>query len=224
MDQILTARAMAAANERGMDMTKVRPHTLILAAQLTASESNYAFDLRQSAQENILPGVVRGLLDRDGFLASGMAIGLIKVPVIGGKEYPTSGTVSFFPDKNLFAEPAGVAPNVLAEAQALESIYFGDHTLKTNEGIRLDKNPNFLFRHVHQTQASATTAGMLTGEEFKDIGADVRFAGGDENEVRISIKCDDKTLIGGPAASNNYLLVFLIGAVSKGATTKRYIG
>jgi hypothetical protein len=153
-----------------------------------------------------------------------MAIGLIKVPVIGGKEYPTSGTVSFFPDKNLFAEPAGVAPNVLAEAQALESIYFGDHTLKTNEGIRLDKNPNFLFRHVHQTQASATTAGMLTGEEFKDIGADVRFAGGDENEVRISIKCDDKTLIGGPAASNNYLLVFLIGAVSKGATTKRYIG
>lgn len=224
MNKNTTARAMAAAAARGMDMSKVRPHTLILAAQLLANESNYAFDLRQSAQENILPGVVRGLLDRDGFIASAMAIGLMTVPVIGGKEYPTAGTVTFFPDPNVFAAPAAGAPNVLTEAQALESIYFGDHTLKTNEGIRLDKNPNFLFRHVQQTQGSAATTNMLTGAEFKDIGADVRFAGGDENEVRISTKCDDKTLIGGPADRNNYLLVFLLGAVAKGATTKRYIG
>lgn len=219
----ITARAMQAAVRKNMDMNKVRPHTLILAAKLDASESTYAFDLRQNAQETILPGVVRGLLDRDGFIASAMGLALFTAPVLGGKEYPTSGQMLFFPDPNVFDADAA-APGVLSEAQALESIYLGDHTLKTNEGIRLDKNPNFLFRTVHQTQGSGSTTNMLTGAEYKDIGADVRFAGGDENEVSVSIKCDDKTLIGGPAARNNYLIVFLLGAIVKGGTTKAYLG
>lgn len=223
MNKNTTAKAMSAAVKRGMDMSKVRPHTLILAAPLSDQESKYEFDLRHKSQENILPGVVRGLLDRDGFIASAMGLAVISVPVIGGKEYPTAGVISFFPDPQIFDAPAA-APGVLSEVQALESIYFGDHTLKTNEGIRLDKNPNFLFRTVHQTQTSGSTVNMLTGDEFKDIGADVRFAGGDENLVTVGLKCDDKTLIGGPAERNNYLLVFLLGAVSKGGTTKAYLG
>jgi hypothetical protein len=212
---------MAAAKKRGMNMTKVRPHTLILAALLDPSESSYRLDLRQSEQEKILPGVVRGLLDRDGFISSGMALGFAKVPIIGGREYPTAAEIAFFPDKNLFPEPAG-AGHALSVQQALRSIHLGTHSLNTNEGIRIDKNPNFPFMTVQQTQASAGTENMLTGLEVKDLGADVRFAGGDENEVIIHTKCDDKTLIGGPAEYNIYILAFLVGAISKGATTKTY--
>lgn len=214
-----TVKAVSAAARRGM--INVRPHTLILAAQLSSSESEYRFDLRQSAQEKVLPGVVRGLLDRDGFLASAMALGFAKVPVIGGKEYPTASQIVFHPDSNMFPEPAG-ADHALSVEQALRSIYLGTHSLKTNEGIRIDKNPNFGFMTVQQTQESNVTANMLNGQEVKDLGADVRFAGGDENEVIINTKCDDKTLIGGTDAYNIYALVFLVGAISKGATTKVY--
>lgn len=223
MNTNATARAMSAAKKRGMDIRKVRPHTLILAAKLDPSESEYRLDLRQSAQEKVLPGVVRGLLDRDGFIASGMALGFAKVPVIGGKEYPTASEVVFHPDTNVFPEPAG-ADHALSVAQALRSVHLGTHSLNTNEGIRIDKNPNFPFMTVQETQGSAATANMLTGLEVKDLGAEVRFAGGDENEVIIHTKCDDKTLIGGTANYNIYVLAFLIGAISKGATTKTYIG
>lgn len=214
---------MAAANKSGLPVTKVRPHTLILGAKLDPTESSYDLDLRDEKQSSILPGVTRGLVDRDGFIASAMGLALYSVPVIGGTEYPTNGQLAFFPDANIFAA-AAAAPGVLSETQQLESIYMGDHTLKTNEGIRLEKNPNYLFRTAHQTQTSGTTSNMLTGIEYKDLGADVRFGGGDDNLITISHKCLDKTLIGGPAERNNYILVFLLGVVFKGGTTKAYLG
>jgi len=40
MNRTTTGRAMMAAKKRGMDMSKVRPHTLILAAKLDPSESS----------------------------------------------------------------------------------------------------------------------------------------------------------------------------------------
>jgi len=143
------------------------------------------------------------------------------VPIIGGKEYPTASQIVFHPDPNIFPEPAG-AGHALSVEQALRSIHLGTHTLQTNEGIRIDKNPNFPFMTIQETQGSGTTQNMLTGLEVKDLGADVRFAGGDENEVIIHTKCDDKTLIGGTDDYNVYVLAFLIGAISKGATTKTY--
>lgn len=216
-------RAMGAASRLGLDPTKARPHILMLVAKLIASEGKYNISLRQEDQKRIAPGVVRGLLDRDSFIASAMALGILPVPVINGKEYFTAAAPVFFPDRNVFGEAAG-AGHDLSEAQALESLYLGDHTLKTNEGIRIDKNPNIHFRTVQQTQGSATTANMFTGHEFKDIGADVRFGGGDENEIIISSQCDDKTLIGGPAARNNYILIMLQGAIIKGGTSKAYLG
>lgn len=223
MNVSTTARAMAAAVRGGITKTKVRPHTLILGAKLDSAESAYDLDLRDEKQAFVLPGVTRGLIDRDGFIAASMGLALYSVPVIGGKEYPTNGQLAFFPDANIFDADV-VAPGVLTEAQQLESIYMGDHTLQTNEGIRLEKNPNFLFRTVQQTQASANTANMLTGAEYKDLGADVRFGGGDDNFIRIAHKSADKSLIEGPATRNNYILVFLLGVVVKGGTTKAYLG
>lgn len=223
MNVSTTARAMAAATRAGMPKTKVRPHTLILGAKLNGAESAYDLDLRDEKQAFILPGVTRGLIDRDGYIASAMGLALYSVPVIGGKEYTTNGELAFFADGNIFDAPV-TAPGVLTEKQQLASIYMGDHTLQTNEGIRLEKSPNYLFRTVQQTQASGTTSNMLTGIEYKDLGADVRFGGGDDNLIRISHKSIDKSLIGGPAERNNYILVFLLGVVLKGGTTKAYLG
>jgi hypothetical protein len=219
----ITSRAMAAATRNGLTKTKVRPHTLILGARLDPAESAYDLDLRDEKQALVLPGVTRGLIDRDGFIASAMGLALYSVPFIGDKEYTTNGQLTFFPDANIFSAPAA-APGVLTEAQQLESIYMGDHTLQTNEGIRMEKNPNILFRTAQQTQASAATSNMLTGIEYKDLGADVRFGGGDDNLIRIIHKSMDKSLIGGPADRNNYILVFLLGVVLKGGTTKAYLG
>lgn len=216
-------RAMSAAVKMGLDVTKARPHTLMLVAKLDNSESKYNISLRDDIQSRLAPGVARGLLDRDAFVASDMAIGILPVPVIGGKEYFTAAAPVFHPDVNIFDEVAG-ATHALSEKQALEAIYLGDHTLKTNEGIRIDKNPNIHFRTVEQTQQSASTANMMTGLYMKDIGSDVRFGGGDENEIIIGVKCDDKTLIGGTADRSNYIIILLYGAIVKGGTTKTYLG
>ncbi|MEM9529186.1 MAG: hypothetical protein AAGA31_21430, partial [Bacteroidota bacterium] len=143
---------------------------------------------------------------------------ILPVPVIDGKEYFTAAAPEFWPDPRVFDE-AAAAPGVLSETQALESIYWGDHSLKTNTGIRLDKNPNLLFRNVQTTQAGANTANEFH-DFIKPIGASVRFGGGDENEITVRINCPDKALIGGPEARNNYLMILLDGAIVKGATEK----
>ncbi|MEO0733389.1 MAG: hypothetical protein AAFZ52_11180 [Bacteroidota bacterium] len=213
-----TRLAMSAAAKLGLDPTKARPHVLMLFAQLLDSESQYIFTLNHEDNRRIAPGIGRGLLDRDAFIAAGMGIGLLPVPVRGGQEYFTAAAPEFWPDPGVFAE-AAAAPGVLSESEALESVYWGDHSLKTNTGIRLDKNPNLLFRTVHTTQAGADTNNEFH-DFIKPIGASVRFGGGDENEITVRINCPDKTLIGGPADRNNYLMILLDGAIVKGATEK----
>lgn len=217
-----TQTAINAAKRMGLDATNARPHQLLLWAKLSTSENQYRIPLKDEDQRAVAPGVGRGILDRDGFMAVSMALGIVPVPVLGGKPYFTAAAPVWFPDPNVFNTAAGSA--TLSEAQALESVYWGSHTLKTNTGVRLDKNPNLVFRTVQQTQASAATQGMQNGVEFKQIGAIVRFSGGDENEIIIDINCLDKTHIAGTADRANYLLLVLDGAIIKGSTSKAYLG
>lgn len=214
--------AYGAVERLGLPTEKARPHELILVAPLSASENQYSLKLNYEEQQRIL-NISEGLLDRDSFIAVGMSLGIIPVPVVSNVEYPSAAAPLFFPDPNVFST---AATTTLTEAQALESIYWGRHTLITNEGVRIQKRPNFSFRTVQQTQGSANTQNMQNDQEIKEIGAPVRFGGGDQNEIIIDIKCDDKTDIAGAITAGdghqNYLMVGLYGAILKGSTTKVY--
>lgn len=212
--------AQAAAQKMGLNKSKARPHELILALPLSNDVDTYTFSLHKETAEKYLPAITKGLEDRNAFIAIGGAVGILPVPVIGGKEYPTAASIEYHPDLNVFNF---AATNILSEQQALESIYYGKMNLKTNEGVRLDKMPMLHFRTVNQTQKTATTANQFNGNEVKAFGAAIRFGGGDDNEVSIAIKCSDKTDIAGdPAVRKNYLIVRLVGTIVRGSTTRTY--
>jgi len=211
--------AQAAATKMGLAKSKARPHELILALPLSSDVDTYVFSLHKETAERHLSEITKGLEDRNAFIAIGAAVGILPVPVIANKEYPTAAPIQYFPDVNVFDQ---AATTTLTEKQALESIYYGKMNLKTNEGVRLDKMPMLHFRTVNQTQKTATTDNQFNGNEVKALGAAVRFGGGDDNEVSISIKCSDKTDIVGNATHKNYLIVRLVGTIIRGSTTRAY--
>lgn len=223
MDYVYRAisAALAAVRTLGLNPAKARPHSLILARPLSSDDNTYTFSLDHKENDSVLPGFARGIMDRDGFVASGMGVGILSVPVIDGVEHPTAASPIFFPDPNVF--DGTDAASALTEAQQLETIYNGEYSLKTNEGLRIQNNPLYLFRTAEQTQGSAETTNMQTGIQIKAIGASVRFGGGDENEITIKHTSKDKSLIEGTEDRRNYLVIYLVGAVVKGATTKAYL-
>lgn len=214
--------AMRQAKGLGLKGTKARPHMLILAAKLRPDTDNYSLSLEHSIQKNIL-GFAEGLRDRNGFLAVAHALGIAKVPVRGGVEYPEAAQIVFHPDANLFPTAATAT---LSEAEQLRSIHLGRHSIVTNEDIRIDRNPNYALLTRQTTQGSASTENEQDGAQFKMIGATVRFAGGDQNSIDFHLPCQDKSLIAGSITAGdghaNYLVYFLPGAILKGGTTKLY--
>lgn len=209
--------AVNAAKKLGLDPSKARPHELLLFAQLSTSNNQYILYLNHEDQKDVFEHA-EGLLDRDAFIAVGMSLGIVPVEVASSVEITYGAAPTFWPDKSLFTE----ATSGIAEYKALEGLYWGKHSLKTNEGLRIDRRPNLGFRTVQQTQFSATTANMQNDQEIKEIGAPVRFGGGDENQIIIDLKVADKTNLAGNATRNNYIFVGLYGAIIKGASTKVY--
>lgn len=218
------AQRLAMRYARGLKLkkTKARPHTLILAAELATETDNYSLSLEHSIQKSILP-FTEGLRDRNGFVAAAHGLAVAKVPVRNNVEYGEAAEIAFNPDKNLF--PTGATAN-LAEFEQLRSLYWGRHSIVSNEDIRIDKKPNFGFLTRHTTQHSATTENEQFGDQFKTIGAFVRFAGGDTNSIDFHVPCKDKSLIAGAITGGNghknYLVYFLVGAILKGGTTKMF--
>lgn len=219
-----TQMAMQAAPSMGLDPNKARPHIMIIAEKLGPTNQSYVLNLERKAQKDILKWS-RGLEERDSFIGIAHALGLAKVPIIGGVEYQEAAQLTFAPDAALFSTAAGSA--ILSEAQALQAIFYGTHTVKTNQGVRIDRNSNFLFQTSQTTQHSGSTVNERNGSELKEIGAAIRFAGGDDNSVSIDFECADKTHIGGAVASGaghaNYLVYFMVGAIIKGGTTAAFL-
>lgn len=211
--------AMNQATEMGLKPTEARPHELILAAALTTSDNNYTLSLDHKAQQDVL-SITKGLEERDMFIAVAWALGIAKVPIINSTRHDNSAEIVYHPDAVVFPTAATVD---LSEAQALMSIYLGQHTVKTNQGVRIDGSPNLGFLTRQETQGAAATVNMTNGVELKEIGAALRFAGGDSNEITHKITCLDKTHIAGAATHANFIIMRLVGAVIKGGTSKAYL-
>lgn len=212
--------ATQAARNKNLPSSKARPEELILLAKLDVNNNSYVVSLKHEVQ-NKISKITKGLLDRDGFIATMMKVGILPVPVISSVEHFTAASALYWPDPAVLDTAAGTAD--LSEAQATESLYWGSFSIETNEDKRLEKHTLQSYRTIQQTQASASTANMQTGLEWKPLEAAIRFAGGDENEIHIQIDCLDKTHIGGPAARNNYILIGLKGSIIKGITTKAFL-
>lgn len=212
--------AMKQAQAQGLKKTEARPHSLILAAELSTTKELYKITLEDSIQSKVLD-LTSGLSEQDVYIAVAMGMGIAKVPVINGVEYTSAAQIAFWADPNLFDTPAGTA--ILSEAQALRSLHWGIHSIKTNQGVRIDEAPNFWFQRAHDTQHSASTANPVTGEELKELGAAIRFAGGDKNSITVNAPCLDKTHIAGGDNHKNYLMIFLEGAIVKGGTSRAFL-
>lgn len=212
--------AVRAARNKNLPSAKARPEILTLLTPLDVNENSYRLSLKHEIQQKIAK-ITKGLLDRDGFIATHMKVGILSVKVVGGVEYFTAQHTIHFPDPAVLAEPAGAA--VLSEAEACESVYWAHFSIETNEEKRFERHTLQDFRIVQQVQHSANTQNMKTGLEWVSLEAAIRFAGGDENDIYVHLDCLDKTHIAGTAARRNYLLVGLKGSIIKGITTKAFL-
>lgn len=219
--------AQQLAQQLGLGVTAAQPDELFLLKPLTTSDSEYVIQLDAKIQNQIWSGA-SGLDFRNGFKAAAMAVGVLSVKVASGVSYFGAQLPIYWEDPNVFTDTAG---SVLTESQAIAGIYMGDVTVKTNEGIRMDKHKLLQWRHVPQTQhglvystdgtnaSSVTNHNQQDGGEFRSLGGIMTFMGGDDSEIRIRVEVQDKTELAGNAARANYLVVRLAGATIKGATT-----
>jgi hypothetical protein len=208
---------------KGQVVGKAQPDELILIKPLDTATSEYEFQFNDEIVRNDSP-IAKGLQFRNNFVISGVAVGVLKVPLNGSTVLWGSSHAIYHADPNTFNIAAGGSS--LSEAQAIEGVYNGTMTLKTNEGIKVDKMPLRGFRTVHQTQVGGTTDGTTgfstanqqLGDEVKSLGAIVKIAGGNENSITVRVQTVDKTHLAGDANSKNYLYIVLRGAVIKGGT------
>lgn len=222
--------AQSVAAGIGLGKSAAQPDELLLLAQLTATDSEYVIQLDAKIQNNVWSGA-SGLDFRNGFKAAAMAVGILPAKVASGITYFGAQLPIYWEDPAVFDTAASA---VLTESQAVAGVYMGDITLKTNEGIRMDKHKLIQFRHVPQTQHGTvitndgnTTPAVSTvvyhnqqnGDEVRSLGGIMTFLGGDDSEVRIRVECQDKSELDGPATRNNYLAIRFVGATIKGLTT-----
>jgi len=212
--------ATRAARNKNLSSTKARPEILTLLAPLDVNDNGYTLSLKHESQQKIAK-LTKGLLDRDGFIATHMKVGVLPVKVVAGTLYFTAQHPLLWADPLVFDIAAGTA--VLSEAEAIESIPHGHFSINTNEEKRLEKYSLQDFRIVQQTQHSANTQNMQTGLEWVPLDAAYRFAGGDENELHFQFDCLDKTHWAGNADRKNFLWVGLKGSIIKGITTKAFL-
>lgn len=219
------------ARAAGQPKTKSQPNELLLFEELTNDLSDYQIEFSHERQVAVSP-LARGLKDRNGFDAAAMCIGMVSVPIVSAKLMWGAHSVHFFPNPNIFSIPKGSAN--LSEAQALEGVYWGNFTLQTNEGVRIDSQPLRRFRTANRGQAgtvlstdgtdtgSQVLTDEVTGNEYKSLGGIYQVMGGDDNYLKIHIKCLDKTHLAGNTDRKNYLMIGLLGAEGKGKVTSAY--
>lgn len=213
------------AVEKGLKKGDVRPHELHLYALLSATDSNIEFDLDKKINSSVHPDSL-GLDERDGFVATRMALGIHPSLFISSAEYESNTPQFFHPDPNYFTGTN--------EANSLEVLYNSLMQVESNQEIRLQDYKTRRFRTVQQTQRAAaiystdgtndgvvSTAPMQTGLEYKPLYNAISFAGGDTNRIYVSWKDGLYSGIAGVANTRtNYALVILAGFIIKNGAQK----
>jgi hypothetical protein len=220
----LNAEAAMIARIRKLLISKgiyanIQPFEIRVEFELQGSESSFNWELarrsNQTPRENYL-------IDNDAFILMSMGIGMFKANNVptgnfdrGGNTYPL-----FFPDQNVFAQPA-TAVNV-SEAEALEAVYNG--FLKVNQDVNevLFRLNTERFRITPETQTNTVGPLPITkpnymGEQYVNIPVPTLFEGKSDNTFRLELapKADTTLLNGDPetTSTQNFLVILHRGIV-----------
>ena len=196
------------AKSKDLDPRSVRPQILKLYAPLTASSDVVKFN----TDVNLSSGVAtENLLARDSvFFANLFGLGLQKVMVVAGVEFPNNTPLLFYPDKTIFAD-AAVAPSVFTEWGCLESVYNAQLQLKTAQEVRFESHPTNVFRSAPDTQSGAA-AQPSQGLNLVDLNVSFIMSGQRNNQFTLDLGAtSDRTSIEGGAESNNYAVLLIAG-------------
>lgn len=201
----------------------LRFHQLRILLPLSATQKTYTFKF---ADKDVTPGVspvgIESRLKTSSvFFGNLFALGIFKVPVVSSVQNLGNGIFVTYPDKGLFT--------VTGEANALETIYNGYLTLKTDQDIRLDRLPSQVFRQVPRTQSAAETHPSF-GDYMVDFSSSFLFFGDRTNSAVLEMEAVSAVtgIAGGTNADNevnvNYL-DFRVGGfeVVNGADNKRIL-
>lgn len=217
------------ATKAGQVASKAMPGELIYLVELTSDSQEYEINLADEKGGTAIP-IEHRLAFRNNFVVSGMALGVVKVPVAGNNTYWGASHPVFHEDANVFNAPIGTA--ALTESQAVACIWNGHMSFEGNEELKISKMPLRAFRTVHTTQVGGTsngTTGFATvneqnGSEYKSLGGIMKIGGGNENKLVINFYCKDKTHLPGTDTGKNYLYVALRGAYVRGGTISELQG
>lgn len=215
--------AQGVAKESKMAKGKVMPGELIYVIPLNTSKGTYEINLATETGLTSIP-LERRLEFRNNFIISAMAIGALKVPIIGGVTMWGASVPVFHEDATIFNTAAGAAS--LSESQAIAGLWMGKFSLQNNEEQKIIDFPTRGFRTVYQTQQGGVTDGTLgfptvnqqDGNEYKSLGGIVKLAGGNQNKIILNIQTEDKTHLAGTAAAPNYIYIAMRGAYLRGGT------
>lgn len=206
-------RIRARAKRFGFKIGDVRPVRLRLYHKLTNNNSTLNFQTNVVNQKHPM----EVLIDKsDAVWASKIGLGIHKVLINNGEEYPANTPVVHYEDPNWFTGGA-IAPGWATETQALSMLYNADLMIKTDQDIRLDNYDTSQLRCVPEVQYDAGPPIKLSqynGDEMHDIVTNVGLWGNKRNQIQITLKDGDYSAIAGvPDDHQNYAVLFIDGFI-----------
>jgi len=181
----------------GVKPQNLRFHMLRIMLPLSTTQKSYNFKLGdKDSVANVSPiGIESRLKTSSVFFGNLFSLGLFYTPVASNVNNFGNGIYVTYPDKTLFS--------AASEAAALENVYNGFLTLKTDQDLRLDRLPTSVFRHVPRTQ-SAAASHPSDIDNFVDFSSALVFFGDRTNTATLEMEATaDFTAINGSVTAGN---------------------
>lgn len=198
----------------------IQPSQIRLEKVVAAGDVNKTFTL--SAESAMTRRTTeRYLSTNDVFVCTHMSVAIYKeLTLTGTAQRAGNAPLYYYPDKTVFSTDATLV-NV-SEADALEAIYNGTISLKSNSYEVIDSQDVLRYRSAPITQVTATTqasSGSFHGEQRVPFHAPILFGGNKRNEITLKqAEGADTVQIGGDAdAGKNVYVILMYGFVVRNA-------
>jgi hypothetical protein len=198
----------------------IQPTQLRLEKVVASGDVNETFTLSAESAMTRRP-TERFLSTNDVFVCTHMSVGLYKeLTLTGTAQRAGNAAILYYPDKTVF-NTAATAANV-SEADALEAIYNGTISLKSNSYEVIDSQDVLRYRSAPITQVAAATqasSGSFHGEQRVPFHAPILFGGNKRNEITLKqAQGADTVQIGGAAdVGKNVYVLLMYGYVVRNA-------
>jgi len=172
---------------------------------LTSTNVSRKFDMNGNQQNN--RALEKFIGNNDLVIAYALKVAVDKVDNTGTTTLATNGNGPDFTYPDLFVFDVAALLTAVSEADALESIWAGNITMKSNTFEVLEQMILRRFRIVPETQASADTQAQLNDKGFVPFLQPYIFSGRDGNKMDFEPAAGaDTTAIGGATDTQNILV------------------